>query len=409
MIVAKPLSLNVRPLRVSSLSFQVSGIFAESFCELGASVLAFDFNDIGLRFRQANVGAPRTDGRVRFDSDGIDAATKTPPQRFALGALRAEVAKAGLNKAIVQRANVFITKHAKTAEIVSVLQAAATVKEARLARLSRRSQQRTDKLLSAYQHTGRDEVDVVTKTTTDITSKHHEEPFVTTTTEVSEKVTTSITAHKLVVSASAVKNSDKAGAVEIQSIENTGYEFRMPFIEEDMRNDREQNSISDQRVAHFLQSHYLDRIPEIYDNELAALDADINQWQAAYLDTILLSPISGTVTGVYKNPGEHVSAGEPVVRVEDNSEVLIVANLICRGPIAVGSVLQIATPLFDSSDTQTALKAVIVSARCQRDNDHWEVVAKCANLDGAGDTILPLGYSFDFDTTDVQVLAAGEI
>ena len=326
-----------------------------------------------------------------------------------MGALRAEAAKSGLNKAINQRANAFITKYGNVTGIASIVKGTASGKAFRLTRLSNRSQQRTNNLLFAYQRSGRDESDVVTKTITDLTSKHHEEPFVTTTTVVSEKITSSRAAHEDVVSANAVKDNDLAGAVEIQKIENTGYEFRMPFIDEDMRNDREQIMISDQQVSHFQQSHYLDRIGEVYKNELASIDADINQWQVAYLDTMLLSPISGIVTGVYKNPGELVSPGEPVFRVEDNSEVLIVANVICRGPIAIGSMLQVKTPLFDSPDSRVTLEAPVVSARGQRDNDHWEVIAKRSNLDADGKTIFPLGYNFDYDNTEVNIFGAGEI
>lgn len=408
MIVAKPVSLNVRPFQVSNLCFQAGGILGESFTELGAKISAFDLSRIYNAFREANANAARNDGRVPFDSDGIDAATKTSPNRFALGALRAEAAKSGLNKAINQRANAFITKYANATGIASFLKAAASDKTFRLTRLSNRSQQRTNTLLRAYQISGRDEIDVVTKTITDITSKHHEEPFVTKTTEVSEKITSSRAAHERVVSADAVRNNDLAGAVDFQKIENTGYEFRMPFIDEDMRCDWDQIRISDQHVSHFLQTHYLDRLGEVYKNELASIDADINQWQVAYLDTILLSPIDGIVTGVYKNPGDPVGAGEPVFRVEDNSEVLIVANIICRGPIAIGSKLRVRTPVFDSQASQVTLEAPVVSARGQRDNDHWEVIAKCSNLDADGKIIFPLGYNFDYDNTDVDILGADE-
>jgi hypothetical protein len=408
MIEAKPVSLNVRPFQVSNLCFQAGGILGESFTELGAKISAFDFSRIYNAFREANAKAARNDGRVPLDSDGIDAATKTSPNRFALGALRAEAAKSSLNKAINQRANAFITKYANATGIASALKASASVKTLRLTRLAARSQQRTDKLLFAYQHSGRDVTDVVTTTITDIVAKRHEGAFLTTTKVIDEKTTTSRAPHEFLVSANQVKDNDLAEAVEIQKVENTGYEFRMPFIEEDMRNDRDQIMIGDQFDSNFLQTHYLDRLEEVYKNELASIDADINQWQVAYLDTILLSPIDGIVTGVYKNPGDSVGAGEPVFRVEDNSEVLLIANVICRGSIAIGSKLKVSTPVFDSPASRVTLEALIVSARGQRDNDHWEVIAKCSNLDADGKIIFPLGYNFDYDNTDVNILGADD-
>ena len=212
------------------------------------------------------------------------------------------------------------------------------------------------------------------------------------------------------VSANAVKNNDLAGAVEIQKIENTGYEFRMPFIEEDMRNDREQIMIADQHVSHFMQNHYLERLPAVYKNEVAAMDADINQLQVAYLNTILLSPIDGIVTGVYKNAGDAVSPGEPVLRVENNAEVLVVAKIACRGPIAIGSMLQVTTTMFDVPSAPVTIEAEIVAVRGGGEDDEWEVIAKRQNTDnlGAG-PLFPLGYTFDYDNTGIAVFGAGEI
>lgn len=168
--------------------------------------------------------------------------------------------------------------------------------------------------------------------------------------------------------------------------------------------------ISDQHVSHFLQSHYLDRLEEVYKNELASIDADVNQLQVAYLNTILMSPIDGIVTGVYKNPGDAVSPGEPVFRVENNADVLIVANVACRGPISVGSMLQVKTTLFDLPDSPVTVEAEIVSVRGAGEDDQWEVIAKRKNTDNAGKgPLFPLGYTFDYDNTEVAIFGANEI
>lgn len=413
-VAAKPLSIKVRPSRVSHLCFEVGGILGRSFVDLGSKVIAFDFDHFYNAFRDANTHEAKDSGRLAFDSDGIDAQTirslivsGSPP---ALAALRAEPVKAELNKAVTARENAFITKYGKATEIASFLKAAASDKTLRLTRLKSRSQQRTDKLLRAYQLHGRDETDVVMNTITDLLAKRHEEPFETKTTVVSDKLTTSLTAHIHVVSAEAVKNNDKAGIVEIQKIESTGYDFRMPFIEEDMRNDHEQIGLHDQHASHFMQTHYLDRLEQVFKNEIASIDAGINQLQVAYLNTILMSPISGVVTGVYKYPGDIVGAGDPVFRVEDNSDVLIVANVDCRGPISIGSMLQITTKLFDMPSPSVTIEAEIVAVRGSGEDNQWEVIAKRANQDNSGKgPLFPLGYSFDYDNTLVAIFGAGEI
>jgi hypothetical protein len=77
------------------------------------------------------------------------------------------------------------------------------------------------------------------------------------------------------------------------------------------------------------------------------MDSDVYQRQIAYLNTILMSPIDGTVTGIYKNPGDPVRPGEAVIRVESNADLLLVATLIHRGPIWIGADVTVETTLFD--------------------------------------------------------------
>jgi len=46
----------------------------------------------------------------------------------------------------------------------------------------------------------------------------------------------------------------------------------------------------------------------------------------------------------------------------------------------------------------------VVAARGNQGNDdRWEVVVKCNNLDGGGNPILPLHYSFDYDSTSATI------
>ena len=332
---------------------------------------------------------------MRFDSDGIDAVTKITKQPSALAALRAETVKAALNKAITARANAVITKYGNIEGILKIYKEILPKKGQRINELVGFVVEEAQKLREAYNwgypvpaHGGipaqtlppRPAVVAHSTITSDLDSRFF-------------KVTEPGGAEKL---------DSRSRATESQIM--VGYEYKAPAYENTEREKRALISLGDESISHFMQSHYLERMEEVLKNELASIDTDINQLQVAYLNTILLSPIDGIVTGVYKNPGDSVGAGEPVFRVENNSEVLIIANVVCRGPIAIGSVLEVKTQLFDSPDSARSIKADIVAARGQGANDQWEVIAKRSNLDDGGNSIFPLGYHFDYDNTEVAIL-----
>jgi len=114
-----------------------------------------------------------------------------------------------------------------------------------------------------------------------------------------------------------------------------------------------------------------------------------------------MSPISGTVTGVYKNIGDSVRAGEPVLRVENDATILLVAIADFRGRIAIGSNVTVATPLFDAPPPKKILGKV-VAVRGHGEDERWEIIVKCNNIDN-GKPIFPLGYHFDFDNTTMSI------
>ena len=73
------------------------------------------------------------------------------------------------------------------------------------------------------------------------------------------------------------------------------------------------------------------------------------------------------------------------------------------GSASAGATLTITTQLFGAAGPLTKIAGPIVSVRGKREDDHWEVIARCNNLDGAGNPIFPFGYHFDFDDTTVVV------
>jgi HlyD family secretion protein len=194
-------------------------------------------------------------------------------------------------------------------------------------------------------------------------------------------------------------------ATERQTIVNTDYGYRVPYLESAAQLERAQISLMDQQFAQYMYGQNLPSLATVFANELTNIDASVYRLQVAYLNTILMSPIAGTITGIYKNPGEPVRAGEPVIRVEDSSTVYLMATVVYRGPVAIGSTITVSANLFDQSPSVPAtLTGSVVSVRGHRDDDKWDIIATCANpLNAASQPTFPLGYHFDYDDAKVTI------
>ena len=420
---AKPVFMEVRPFQVSHLCFEVGGILGESSVELGTDVAAFDFGSFYKDLRAGSLSDPAT-GRLVFDSNGIDKKLNIPrfriklpdpheidppepdphhpdlepdPRPLVLAKLRAEPLRAALDKAINTRANAFITKYGGVASIAAIMRRVFNFRGDQLTRLSGLSDNMTNVLDDAYKaDPTRSGAVKTTITRTEVLST----PGQTQTTTV--QVPGSPGVPKTI--ATQVSTGPPGTPKENQTATTDNVEFRAPIFENLARNQRAQISLGQEIISFTAESHYLDRLEEVFANELASIDADVNRMQVAYLNTILMSPIDGTLTGVYKNPGDSVSAGEPVFRVENDAVVLIVATLLCHGPVSIGSTLNISTTPFDGPGPPVIIGATIVAARGRGDDDdQWEVIGKMPNVDAGGKKIFPLGYRFDNENTEVSI------
>jgi hypothetical protein len=191
--------------------------------------------------------------------------------------------------------------------------------------------------------------------------------------------------------------------LQSQTISYTDYGFRIPGIEAQAQNARAQISLMDEQFSLLMAAQSLPNLQsDVFPNELKAMDMDVKRLQVAYLNTMLLSPISGVVTGVYKNAGDRVFAGETVVRVENNSTFYLVGVIIYRAMLAPGTAVSVQTTLFSSSTTTTIPGTIVTARGDPSGDDRWEVVISCNNI-SAGNPILPLNYHFDFDDTTVTI------
>jgi biotin carboxyl carrier protein len=418
----KVVSMSARPMNSAYLCFEVSGVIGEWNIGLGDDVPLFDFAGT-YAILAANPTVSNGGDRLLYDSSEIQALTKP----FTLSALRAESAKATLNKAINARQNAYYAKYANANDIVGRIRNLYLedgAKPSSLRALQEICENQKVQIEEAYRSDGRTGVVKSTSSSLDSTQGSGGD---SSRTERTKTITAPFYSRQIDFppsppeepqfipyerpmkadfqsSISTDGSTTSSSASQHEAIENTDYAYRIPYLENLAQYHRARISLIDEQFNQFINSQNIEWLTLVFRNELASIDADVFQVQMAYLNTILMSPISGTVTGVYKNPGEAVSAGEPVVRVENNTNIWLVADLIYRGPFPVNAQVEVQTKLFDSTGPSTTIRGDIATARNKGDDERWEVVIGCSNFNGS-DTktpVLPLGYCFDHDNTTIS-------
>jgi hypothetical protein len=382
------------------------------YLQLGEPVVPFDFP----KFYEVLGSMPTVPGhpaRLLYDFLEIQAAAR--PSTVA--SLRAEPFKASLNKAVNSRANAYYSKYGNAAEIIARMRslyspAVADSKPVRLEILSSLSGDQMRLLRDAYRQDGRTGVVRSTTSALDSTMNRTGESdsqtagFLTSDVKFPPRepgFAAEVSNDQPRIHEDLQDSKSRESATEHQTIVSTDYSYRTPHVENFAQYERAQISLMDEQFAQFMDGQNLPYLEAVFANELNAINADVFRLQVAYLSTILMSPMAGTVTGIYKSLGEAVRPGEPVLRVEDNSEVHLVATVIHRDPIAIGANVKVETWLFDTPGGPTVVTGQVVAVRGQHDADQWELIVRCSNLDGVGNPVLPLGYTFDYDHTTVLI------
>jgi hypothetical protein len=452
MASAKSVNLRVRPSQWANLCFETGGVLESSSAQLGGTVVQFDYPTFSSNLLATVGGDP---SRLQYDSSGIDGDAGLSAS--ILCTLRGESIKAALDKAVNLRQNAYYGKYANQAAVVAQTKAfydpgLANSKPQRLTTLSNISQNQADLLNAAYVTDGR--LSVVKSTTSEIKSKTDSRGETCGTTisdgfnqstnsgvqngtsnTFSDSVATDIsnvttssssvstvsddftngTSSGVSVNSSfgsgvvtqfgaSISRSDSKGvANQVQAAVNTDYGYRVPSLESQAQNHRAQISLMDEQFSQFMFAQNLPNLDTVFTNELKSIDLDVKRLQIGYLNTILTSPIAGIITGVFKNPGDCVTAGESIFRVEDNATVYVMGTLVYRGLISLGATVTVTTTRF-SAGSPTSISGKVVAVRGVRGfDDRWEVVVRCNNLDGGGNQILPLHYHFDYDDTSVTI------
>ncbi|MBY4948156.1 hypothetical protein K6V92_16185 [Cupriavidus respiraculi] len=181
-------------------------------------------------------------------------------------------------------------------------------------------------------------------------------------------------------------------------------DFRIPSIENTVRYLRARLGLRMESLNAWRQAEKYRTDRSLY-NELDVIDQQIRKLQVRYLDTFLISPFDGVVTGVFRGVGDYVRAGQPVIRVENDERIYLVGTIKYRGPLRVGDTITVTTTLFDAPGTQPTVTQGNLAAVRGHDavDEQWDVMIECANRTAGGEPVLPVNYNFDFKSTTLEV------
>jgi hypothetical protein len=435
-VTKKVISAVALPFQASYLCFEVGGILDRLNVDLGVAANAISFEKLcdPLRSSPVTIGDP---SRLQFDAAGI----VNLANPFAMATLRREMSKAALDTAINTRQNIYFSKYANSSSVISTIKGfysrtSSASKPNLLEILDDIAEEQFVTLAEAYTEDDRTGVVKATSSTVEtetgnrgsslrfsnFTQESRAEPGrknapmppilpdVTYWGDFGQlppkanRATGDRQLNSVLTAGYNFEYSKNDGTASgTQSASNVDYEYRTPYLETRARHMRAHISLIDQKFESFMFEQNVPHLEKIFENELASIDNDVYQFQIALLRSFLISPIPGIVTGIYKNPGDSVSAGEPVLRVENNDVVRLLVSLVHRGPISIGSTATVTTTLFGPSSPATTLSGNVLAARGQGDFNRWEVVVQIKNVDGSGNHILPLGYCFDREYTDLTI------
>jgi hypothetical protein len=382
---AKTVQLIARSASAANLAFEVGGIILESQAQLGQQVQAFDFTSfyktLGVATEPAkppvrppiSVGSNPPFTPYLYDSADLD---KQLGQTGIIR-LRAEPIKALLDKSCAARANLYFNRYGHADYIGYMARqfySGNASKGNALADLFSLSASKAEALSTAYQQDGLADPGVA---------------------GVVRQINSATKGFTVV--------TNQAGSGDDSTTENTTYTgnpYKHPFTDAVARGYRAQVNLNDERFADFLATLSLSNLEEVLSNELLTADMDVKRFQVAYLNTILLPAISGTITAIYKNVGEAVAAGEPVVRIENNETINVAGTIVYDGVISVGDAATVNATLFGGA-SNASLQGTVLACRGSSGgmDNRWQVVISCNNRDGTNSSVVPFNYNFSDGTT----------
>jgi multidrug efflux pump subunit AcrA (membrane-fusion protein) len=418
-------SLYVRPLRSSDLSFDSPGIIESRSAKVGDIIASVDL--------QATVLNQLTSAS---DSTQIRTLLGASP----LANIRTASAAASLDQIVIRRTLSFLNRYKHKADIVAAYNAiyngTADGKISRINRLVQLEQQRAGGVDTAY--TTNNMTGVITQADTSlvtyggnqtsntyINSLGMRQPVhkVTVTGPVNSTNTIDDTdsvpikfvgnGWQQIQETQPTYNSQKTDtSLPNQAVRTKFTDLRDLSLENKMRTETTQLNFQDQLIAQTVVNAQVPDLADILDNELKAIDIEVRKAQIAFAYLFLTSPIAGRVTAIFKDVGESVGIGEPVMRIEGQDEILLVGLVQYRAPLLINTSVKITAKEVFEDGGQATIQGNIVAIRGHdANNDEWDVMILAQNT-GTNVTmphgpprsvVFPLNYHFDRETTDITI------
>ncbi|RUU33679.1 HlyD family secretion protein [Mesorhizobium sp. M6A.T.Ce.TU.002.03.1.1] len=459
-LTAKVRSLRARASQSSDLSFNMAGVIAArnydftsggGSAHLGKNVQHFDIS--GNLYSHLGETLPAGGGleagaRLKFDGAAIvqllsvPGATAPAPYLFAL---RNETLAAALNQAVAKRENAFLERYKHVAQTAARLRASYPEIVWHLKELLTKTRARfmaldaeyagdavgIRKSTTAVQTVSADyavQTENVTTSTTLATwnaAMPNDAPVGTEiVTVIQDPGNTPLQKHAMPNSASLPRVRNAAGqwvlvdtpefvsqkiggtttSIGQQLTSTPDPRYTHPRLDNEVDFHQSSQAVHGELIKQELASFRLAHIERIMANELEAIDLEIRALQLNLAHTYLLSPFDGVVTALYKDVGESIEAGEPVLRIENDAVLLLVGQLQAAGMVRLGAAVTIA---FEEAETgvQRQLPGTVVSVRGhEADDDEWDIIVQTANPQmGASGRMVPLNYQFDPDSTVVTI------
>jgi hypothetical protein len=404
-------SLTVRPIQSADLAFEMPGMI--SFQDFDKAKLGQRVNKCDLEneiYRLLNE-SDQSSGLFKFHAENILDKLKG----FVFFTLNNRTLRAALKQSILVRANAFLEKYSKIKEIEAFykeIYANSDASKSKIKRLELLRQSHKDKiseLVGKYNELGKKIVvdakstvkiaPLATKTsghTIVVSSGNHTIPDVTNKPQILKGGS-----WKDLESEGDLANASNASLFSEETTTNL-VDFKYPLKDEEIALQRIELEIQDELLKHQLIDLKVQNLSQIMSNELQQLELDITKLQNAFLQTLLISPISGIITAIYKDLGETISPGEPVIRIENDDELLIVGFIQFRGLLQVHQTATLATKIFETNETKEITGELVAIRGHDADDDEWDVIIRCPN----SDHIIPINYHFDKDTTELFIHSA---
>lgn len=405
-------SLTVRPIQSVDLAFEMPGMI--SFQDFDKAKLGERINKPNLEneiYRFLNE-ADQSSGLFKYDAESILDKLKG----FVLFTLNNRALRASLKQAILLRANGFLEKYQYISKIQTFYNEvyangdASKSKIERLKILSQKHEEKITELVGKYNEL-RKNVVFEAKSTVKITPLATNTPSHTIGVSTSQHTVPDVTSKPQILKGGSWKNLEsetdlgsKDNATLLSEETTTELvDLKYPLKDEEIALQRIQLEIQDELLKHQLIALKVQNLTQVMNNELQLLEIDITRLQNALLQTLLISPISGIITAIYKDVGETVNPGEPVIRIENDDELLIVGFIQYRGLLKVQQEVTLVTKIFESDETKEITGKLVAIRGHDADDDEWDVIVRYSNADKPEDRIIPINYHFDKDTTELYI------